>query len=127
MRITLSAIHVETADSLWVDFDSAFGEGCGRWLGAPPQVAQVHEVELNLEEQFLWNHNLWAALRNEPHIKRDRQGLLLTGELLRREDDVVALAIGPSVVLLSLQDAPAQLPRFLSLVAREISLYPVEL
>jgi len=127
MRITLSAIHVETSDSLWVDFDSAFGEGCGRWLGAPPQVAQMHEVELTLEEEFRWNHNLWAATRDAPHIQRDRQGLLLTGELLRREEDVVALAIGPTVVLLSLQDAPAQLPRLVSLVAREVSLYPVAL
>ncbi|MBB1612015.1 hypothetical protein ABH911_004272 [Pseudomonas protegens] len=128
MRITLNTLHVEADHSLWVNFSSAFGEGRGQWLGTPPQTGQVHEVELSLEDDFVWDHNLWAATQDRPRISREQAGLRVTGQLLPREDEAVAaLAIGPNIVLLSLQGGHAQPGGFVSLLARQVSLSPVAL
>ncbi|KAF0864213.1 hypothetical protein [Pseudomonas sp. LD120] len=128
MRITLTAIHTDPSPALWVDFTSALGEGRGRWLGAQPQVAQVHEVELNLEDEMRWQHNLWASTEGEPRIRRDKDGMHIVGQLLQADGDgCAALAIGASIVLLTLQECTVPLPRFVSLHARQISLQPLAL
>lgn len=128
MRITLTALHRDPSSALWVDFRCAFGEGRGQWLGAPPQVAQEHEVELSLEDEFRWQHNLWASAAPEPQMARNKDGMHITGQLLQvDEDGGAALAIGASIILLSVQGCPRPLPGFISLLARQVSLQPLAL
>ncbi|WP_414158551.1 hypothetical protein ACMGG8_23635 [Pseudomonas sp. BNK-45] len=128
MRITLTALHSDPSSALWVDFSCAFGEGRGQWLGAPPQVAQEHEVELSLEDEFRWQHNLWVGTGPEPRMARDKDGLHITGQLLQvDEDGGAALAMGASIVLLSVQGRTPPRPGFVSLLARQVSLQPLAL
>ncbi|QZI68522.1 hypothetical protein K5F93_19160 [Pseudomonas protegens] len=58
----------------------------------------------------------------------DQGALQVNGHLIRvDEDGVAALAIGQSIILLSLRDAPERTPRWVSLRARQISLQPIAL
>ncbi|WP_409285792.1 hypothetical protein [Pseudomonas protegens] len=128
MRITLTALQSDPSSALWVDFNCAFGQGRGLWLGAPPQVAQEHDVELSLEDEFRWQHNLWPGTGPEPRIDRDSDGLHITGRLLQvDEDGGAALAIGGSIILLSVHGYSRPLPACVSLLARQVSLQPLAL
>ncbi|NBF06953.1 hypothetical protein GV819_32285 [Pseudomonas sp. Fl5BN2] len=128
MRITLTDIHSSAAQTLCVSFTCACGKGRGQWLGPPPQVAQDYEVELSLEDELRWNHNIGPSPEGQPRIDWDQGALQISGHLLQVDDDGgAALAIGQSIVLLSVQDVAQCTPLFVKLLARQVSLRPIEL
>lgn len=128
MRITLTDIHLTAAQDLCVGFSSAFGNGRGQWLGPRPQVGQDYEVELSLEDEFSWNDNLEPCTHGPARLHWDQGALQVSGHLVRVEEEgVAALAIGQSIVLLSLLGGPERTPQWVSLRARQVSLQPIAL
>ncbi|MFJ7142276.1 hypothetical protein [Pseudomonas protegens] len=128
MRITLTDIHLTPAQDLGVGFSSAFGEGRGQWLGPRPQVGQDYEVELSLEDEFSWNDNLEPCAHGPFRLHWDQGALQVVGRLVQvDEEGVAALAIGQSIILLSLLGGPERTPQWVSLRARQISLQPIAL
>ncbi|MGC5703115.1 hypothetical protein J4P02_23215 [Pseudomonas sp. NFXW11] len=127
MRMTLSALPLEPADSSWVAFSCAFGSGRGRWRGSPTPLGQEQEVEISVDDQLHWNRDLRPSSANTPSLQWEQDQLRICGQLLQvDEDGVAALALGPSIILLALQGRPEQLPLFVELCTRQVQLYPVE-
>ncbi|ROL82576.1 hypothetical protein BLX41_01915 [Pseudomonas protegens] len=128
MRITLTDIHPTPAQDLSVGFRCAFGDGRGQWLGPRPQVGQDYEVELSLEDEFSWNDNLEPCAHGPARLHWDQGALQVSGRLVRvDEDGVAALAVGPSIILLSLRGDPERTPQWVNLRARQVSLQPIAL
>lgn len=128
MRITLTDIRLTAAQDLCVGFCCAFGEGRGQWLGPSPRVGHDYEVELSLEDEFSWNDNLEPCAQGPFRLHWDQGALQVCGRLVQvDEDGVAALAVGPSIILLSLRGGPERLPQWVSLRARQISLQPIAL
>lgn len=126
MRITLTALHPEMPDGPWVGFSCAVGNGRGQWSGPLPPLASEHEVELALEDGFQWDHNLHASPSSAPRMDWSADGLRINAQLLQVDSDGgAALAIGGSIVLLSLQGASQDDPQWVELRARKVALYPV--
>ncbi|MDR0191407.1 hypothetical protein RCO22_20875 [Pseudomonas yamanorum] len=111
--------------TLHVSFRSPTGNGVAVWIGSAPEVGQQYDVELNLDNIFYWGENIKPADSNVDFLYFKNGATHLVAELISVDDDnCAAIRIGGSVVLIEIDEAPAQKPSYVDLTTTEIHLHP---
>ena len=127
MQITILTIIEIRPNGAYVEFASPHGKGSSYFCGAIPEEHQVYDVEVDINDEFYWNINLKPSLENEPSIRADSGNFHVTAELIVSEDGCSTLKLGSSVVLISSEKTPVDLPIFVDLIAKETSLHPTNI
>jgi hypothetical protein len=114
-------------DTLCVEFSSLFGNGIAFWHGTKPNIGDVLDVELELDEVFSWKENIYLSSDTTPKITVNDGIQIITGELINDADGCAVLKIGDSVILVELdQPMPHELG-FVDVRATAIHLYPTNI
>jgi hypothetical protein len=110
-----------------VEFSSLFGNGIAFWHGTKPNIGDVLDVELELDEVFSWKENIDLSSDTTPKITVNDGIQIITGELINDTDGCAVLKIGDSVILVELdQPVPHELG-FVDVRATAIHLYPTNI
>lgn len=126
MNVRVLQIHPSNPPR--VSFFSACGTGEANWSGPLPSVDTWCEVELDLDDEFRWGHNLRPTQRHNASLNVQADGLHLCAELVALEGDGTAvLNLHGSIVLISLHPHTEAHTGWVELVAQDLTLHGVEL
>lgn len=128
MNITIKSIMKKSADKIFVEYSTPYGNGVSEFIGSTPEENQSYDVEFNIDDDFLWGENLTPSKKNATSIHFDLGKTYITAELITIEDDDCgALKIGNSISLVSIKKNNHDLPLFVDIVSRKNSIYPTNI
>ncbi|MEJ5061934.1 MULTISPECIES: hypothetical protein [unclassified Pseudomonas] len=124
MKVTIESVthlHAETH----VCFSTDFGGAIASWKGSPPKIGARYDVELDIDEIFVWGRNANPASGDVCSIGLVEGSIILTGNVISvGTDGVAAINVGGSVILLEIIQFSGAVPVFVDLKAEKISLFP---
>ncbi|RON42582.1 hypothetical protein BK666_22850 [Pseudomonas frederiksbergensis] len=124
MKIAILKIIELTDLGAYVEFSSPYGIGLSFFVGSDLQENQTHDIELSIDDNFVWGDNIKLSDKTSPSIGYLSKELSITAEIIAIEDDdCSALRIGSSITLISVDKKNHPLPFFVDLTAGETSLY----
>lgn len=124
MKIKILKIIELTDLGAYVEFSSPYGVGLSFFVGFDLEENQTHDVELSIDDEFVWGINIKLSDSTSPAIDFHSRALHITAEIISIEDDdCSALRIGSSITLISLKKENLLTPFFVDLVAEEALLY----
>ncbi|WP_440972867.1 hypothetical protein [Pseudomonas koreensis] len=128
MKITISNIIKSTANEILVEYSTPYGKGFSEFIGSPPKENQIYDVEINIDDNFIWGENLTPSKKNTPSISFDICHTYITTELIVIEEDGCGvLKMGESIILISLEQTKQRLPIFVDIIAKKTFLHPTSI
>ena len=128
MKVTILHIIEPIALGAYVDFSTLYGTGRSLFSSSTLEENQTYDVEINLDDDFIWNKNIIPSANCTPSIHFYSGKLFITAELVsNEEDDCSALRLGDSIILISSNKTGRPLPVFVDIVAQETSLHPTNI
>ncbi|NNA59427.1 hypothetical protein [Pseudomonas koreensis] len=128
MNITISSIIKSTANEILVEYSTPYGKGFSVFIGSPPKENQIYDVEINIDDNFIWGENLTPSKKNIPSISFDICHTYITAELIVTEEDGCGvLKMGESIILISLEQTKQRLPIFVDIIAKKTFLHPTNI
>ena len=111
-----------------IDFSSTCGTATASWAGALPDVGERHNVELELNDVFVWDDNIALTDKCEPSIHTNGELFELVGLIVSVDDDgCFTIDVDGSIVFLDVEAAPKNLKGFVKCLAVDVRLYPTGL
>lgn len=127
MKITILKIIEPTALGANVEFSTSFGVGLSYFVGSNLEENQYHDVEISIDDDFVWGENIMPSNKTTPSIAFRARKLYITAQLISGEDeDCTALKIENSITLISL-DKSGPPSMFVDIIAQKTSLYPTNI
>ena len=100
------------------------GNLIGSWIGKKPESNQWYDVELDVEDELIWEHNVHTLKDGESKITAENlDNIILQGQLEISSDGFCTIKIGESLHTLEITGAPAAFQGFVQIHARRIRLY----
>lgn len=128
MNITIKSIRKNSTDKIFVEYSTPYGDGVSEFIGSTPEENQSYDVELNIDDDFIWGENLTPSKKNAASIHFDLGKSYITAELIAIEDDDCgALKIGNSISLVSIKKNHHDLPLFVDIISKKVSLHPTKI
>lgn len=111
MVITIASTVKSTHDKILVEYSTPYEKGLSAFKGSPPKANQKLDVEINIDDEFIWGENLIPSTKNAPSISFDLGFTYITGELIAIEDDGCGiLRIGDAIILISIEQKKLSCP-----------------
>lgn len=108
-----------------VSFSSPLGSAAAFWEGGAPEPGQEYDVELTLDEQFVWGHNIEPSRNNVASIRMVEGAVCITARLVSIEADGIAVMdLAGSVVFAEVAGEMEPMPTFVSLRTQALSVCP---
>lgn len=127
MKVTILHI-IEPTALAYVEFSTLYGIGRSFFSSSILEENQTYAVEIDLDDDFIWNKNIIPSADCTPSIHFDSGKLCITAELISNEEDgCSALRLGDSIILISSNKIDRPLPVFVDIVAQETSLHPTNI
>ncbi|WP_139372480.1 hypothetical protein [Pseudomonas fluorescens] len=112
-------------DTSHIIFQTSFGIGKTQWSGPGLKMGEPLDVELDLDEIFSWNRNIFPTHEVTSRISIVGNSTYITAELAHLTgDDCAALKLGNSIILIELDSPLPQQSGFVEIRATTIHLYP---
>lgn len=110
-----------------VSFSTVIGSAFAIWEGAAPRVGESHDVELEINEEFVWGEN--AVVSDGPYSLEVRGGeTLLSARLISIDEyGVGVIDIDGAKTMIELAGFALQPPIFIRLNFEHLRLYPTRL
>ena len=87
MVITIASIVKSTHNKILVEYSTPYGKGLSVCKDSPPKANKKLDVEINIDDEFIWGENLIPSTKNAPSISFNLGFTYITGELIAIEDD----------------------------------------
>lgn len=127
MKITILKIIEPTALGANVEFSTSFGVGLSYFVGSDLEENQHHDVEINIDDDFVWGENIMPSNKTSPSIAFRERKLYITAQLISGEDEgCTALKIENSIIFIS-SDKSGPPFMFVDIIAQKTSLHPTNI
>jgi len=128
MKVTILHIIEPTTFGTVVEFSTTYGVGRSLFSSAEIQENQTYDVEIDIDDDFIWSENITLSSDCAPSIHFNSGGLHITAELISNEEDGCgALKLGDAIILISLNKTNQSLPVFVDILAQSSSLHPTNI
>ena len=116
-----------------VSFTSEFGDAYAQWTGEEPWkgeeplIGATYNVEIDIDEDLIWDVNIFASSKNRCSIQVDSDGKIkFTGCLESLEDDGYAiLRMGDYIIAFMADSLPNDtVGNYIILNAKQIMVFP---
>lgn len=125
MRVTLHQVRDVKDGRATVTFESALGWATAQWVGPRPVEGVTRHVALVIPGSLSWGYEA-VSTADPDAVFEDRGRICLTGRVLDNDEDgFITLAVGDSVVPVTLSNAPGRLPKRLLVRAPTLQLFDV--
>lgn len=118
---------IDIKDSL-VSFRSESGEGYAKWSGEKPLLNHTYDVEVDIDDEFVWGQNITTTDATSTMIMDDSNNIIAVAEVISYDEDgCLSVKINESVILLEVEGAPDNVGGYVKFDAKEVTLFPVNL
>ena len=119
-------ILIEKRDGNTIYYKTRYGKSKGEWADdSIPTLNQETFVELDADEIFKKNVNIFVEKENNYKMYLSEEGIVFVGNLESIDDDgITALRIGDSILLIETVKGDFVGWENVKLIAKKISLYP---
>jgi hypothetical protein len=118
---------LDISDSL-VRFRSESGEGYAKWSGEKPLPNHNYDVELDINDEFIWGQNITTIDATSTSMRGDNYKISAVAEVISYEEDgCLSVKLNESVILLEVEGAPDNVSGYVKLDAKDVTLFPVNL
>lgn len=119
---------INNSNKINIRFTSEYGSSCACWVGASPIIGEVYDVELEIDDALVWGENLSQAEADKHAIALEEDMFILTGTVISLEEDgCLSIALGESVVLLEVYNAPEYISGLVECRASNVRMYSTNL
>ncbi|MCU0122214.1 hypothetical protein N8H74_28505 [Pseudomonas sp. B2M1-30] len=126
MNITIIRLIKNLSNRAHVEFSTPYGNGFSNFIGSQPKENQSYDIEIDINDDFYWNKNIFVSDKKTPSIEFKGDALYITAELINiAEDGCAALKLGNSLLLISISDEhrDKKLPFFVDITAKDTAIY----
>lgn len=124
MKITIDLVTL-VAKEVLVGFSTSVGSATAVWRAAPPKVSEQYDVELEVDDEFVWGENACSSLNNAHSIGVMDGVVTMTGTLISNDMEGGAVVdVGGSIVFIELIGCAETVPVFVDLKVKNINVFP---
>jgi len=126
MKVEIKAVR-KTENQVHVIFSTAIGNGAAIWKDGPPEIGEEWEVELEINDEFVYGENAKGA-QEFYCLSMEKDTLNLNARLASiAEDGIAVIDIKETNVMIDLTGCSSNPPTFINLSFKSLNLYPVYL
>ncbi len=119
---------IDEGDEICVFFSSEYGFLSALWEGDKPTINEIYDVELEVDDDFVWEENIYKAMGNETRIELKGGVYTIYGRVINLEEDgCLSVSLGDSVILLDTENLPKYISGLIECKAFKVKLYPTGL
>lgn len=119
---------IDEGDEICVFFSSEYGFLSALWEGDKPTTNEIYDVELEVDDDFVWEENIYKAMGNETRIELKGGVYTIYGRVINLEEDgCLSVSLGDSVILLDTENLPKYMSGLIECKAFKVKLYPTGL
>jgi hypothetical protein len=124
MKITINLVTFIDKE-VFVEFSTSVGFATAVWRAAPPKVGEQYDVELEIEDEFVWGGNAYSSL-NSAHSIEVADGIVtMTGTLISNDMEGGAVVdVGGAIILIELIGCAEVDSVFVDLKVKNINVFP---
>lgn len=112
----------------FVTFRSDLGDGYAKWSGEKPHLNSNYNVEIDIDDKFVWGQNIATTDATATITKDDNYNIIAVAEVIAYEKDgCLSLKLNESVILLEVEGVPDNVTGNVKLRAVDVTLFPVNL
>lgn len=124
MNVTINKMILIKNEN-FVEFSTVLGSAIAAWNAGTPKLGELYDVELEVMEEVVWGVNAHRALKDVYSIEVANGFINLTGRIMSIDaDGVAAVDLDGSVVLLEVVGFTGDIPVFVDLEFKKITLFP---
>ena len=102
MKITIGLVTL-VAKEVLVGFSTNVGSATAVWRAAPPKIGEQYDVELEIDDEFVWGENACSSLNNAHSIEVMDGAVTMTGTLISNDMEGGAVVdVGGSIIFIEL-------------------------
>ncbi|MBU2674009.1 hypothetical protein EYY86_07745 [Hafnia paralvei] len=123
-------IIVNELDGLLVGFESAIGYGIAFWAGKKPLSNPYKEIELDIDDHFEWEKDIYLINENEGSIKiRDNRLIFIAKIISYTDDGILIVSLDDDILFIEVSSVGDDIEGYVSFSTTpdKVTLYPVEL
>ncbi|MGO1298557.1 MAG: hypothetical protein ACTMIA_14805 [Vibrio sp.] len=126
MKIKIERTSNDGNETL-VDFSSDYGSSAALWVGEPPTPGRLYDVELEIDDDLVWGESI-STTRDRVSIALEEGMFVVVGSVTSLEEDgCLSIAVGDSVILLDVENAPEDISGLVECRALDVKLYSTNL
>lgn len=112
-----------------VEFETHYGGGVAYWYGSLPNIAQVYDVELEIEDVLIWNKTVVGVSKREFVVSYQNESLILQGEIERiSPEGIIYLRLGESIITFETRESFSTLAQaYVKIHVKKAILYNINL
>ena len=124
MKITIDLVTLVAKEAL-VGFSTSVGFATAVWRAAPPKVGAQYDVELEVDDEFVWGENAYPSLNNAHSIEVADGIVTMTGKLISNDMEGGAVVdVGGSTILIDLIGCTENDSVLVDLKVKNINIFP---
>jgi hypothetical protein len=124
MKITIDLVTL-VAKEVLVGFSTSVGFATAVWRAAPPKVGDQYDVELEVNDEFVWGENACSSLNNAHSIEVADGIVTMTGTLISNDMEGGAVVdVGGSIILIDLIGRTENDSVLVDLKVKNINVFP---
>jgi hypothetical protein len=113
------------AKEVLVGFSTSVGFATAVWRAAPPKVGDQYDVELEVNDEFVWGENGCSSLNNSHSIEVADGIVTMTGTLISNDmEGGAAVDVGGSIILIDLIGCTENDSALVNLKVKNINVFP---
>lgn len=126
MKVKIDEVK-NVSGKISVAFSTDFGSAIAAWSADIPKVGEEHDVELEIDEAFVWGDNVDVS-GDHYSLSIKEGGIFLCASLVSMaEDGVAVIDINGTKTMIELEGCLVRPPIFISLSFEKLTLYPTNL
>lgn len=126
MKIKIDEVN-SNSGNVSVAFSTDFGSAIAAWSADIPKVGEEYDVELEIDEEFVWGDNVDISGDHYSLSIKERIIFLCASLISMAEDGVAIIDIGGTKAMIELTGCLMRPPIFITLNFERLSLYPTNL
>lgn len=127
MKIKIERTSNDGNETL-VDFSSNYGSSSGLWVGEKPTSGGLYDVELDIDDDLVWGEGISTTTKDKASIALEEGMFVVVGSVISLEEDgCLSIAVGDSVILLDVENAPEDISGLVECRALNVKVYSTNL
>jgi hypothetical protein len=124
MKITIDLVTL-VAKEVLVGFSTNVGSATAVWRAVPPKVGEQYDVELEVDDEFVWGANACFSLNNAHSIGVMDGIVTMAGTLISNDMEGGAVVdVGGSIIFIELIGCAETDSVFVDLKVKNVSVFP---
>jgi hypothetical protein len=124
MKITINLVAL-IAKEVLVVFSTNVGAATAVWRATPPKVGEQYDVELEVDDEFVWGENACSSLSNAHSIEVMDGTVTMTGTLISNDMEGGAVVdVGGSIIFIELIGCAKADSVLVDLKVKNINVFP---